>query len=206
MFNNKNNIVQKTTLRKYISKLLNEEFNANCCRKSQIFFKESFNPHKYNTFSQLTETDLREIAKWGLEGEFAFSGAWDDADDLDEAIQYMLDDFNSMLRTEFPEGLKNFPKNPKLYRMLVLEKPEDLNTENLGYSWFADSKKINDPDFKQQMWHLRTPNLYVVSAIIPESNIDIPRTMWQRSCVWLENEVVVKNDVNIKITSVNKVK
>lgn len=169
--------------------------------------KLSFNPHKYNSFSDLTEQDLYDIAKWGLMNDFQSSGAWDCGDNLDDAAKCIVDGFKNLLKDKFPDGFNRIPNEVTIYRMVVLDDPKNFNKTKLGYSWFTNPNRINNPDFKQQMWHLKTENLYLITATTPENNIDIPRSLFQRDMVWLENEVVVKDDLpnKIKILSLDKI-
>lgn len=166
---------------------------------------KSFNPHRYNSFSELTEQDLYDIAKWGLEYEFSFSGAFDDANNVEEAIQNVIESFKTLLKDKFPDGFNGIPNIVTIYRFVVLKSPEELNKTHLGYSWFTNPNRINNSDFKQQMWHLKTSDLYLITAQIDQSKIDIPRSLFQRDTVWLENEVVLKDDSNIKIVSLDKI-
>lgn len=165
------------------------------------------NSHKYNSFSELSKQDLYDIAKWGLLDDFSSSGAWDcaeDKNDLESAIKCAVEGFELLLRDKFPDGFNGIPNIITAYRMITLDNPDDFNREHVGYSWFTNPNRINDPYFKQQMWHLHTPNLYLITAKIPESNIDIPRSLFQRDMVWAENEIVLKNDTNINIESIKK--
>jgi hypothetical protein len=170
------------------------------------WLNQQFNSQKYNSFSELTEHDLYDIAKWGLENDFSTSGVWDVADNLEEAIQEMIKGFKLLLKDEFPDGFNNIPKIVKIYRMIVLKSSEELNTEHLGYSWFSNPNRITHPYFKQQLSHLISPDLYLITAEIPENKINIPRSLFQRDMVWIENEIVLKDDINIKMLSLEKIK
>jgi hypothetical protein len=97
------------------------------------------------------------------------------------------------------------PNLVKIYRFVVLETANDLNRKNLGYSWFTNPNRIENPDFKQQLLHLNTKNLYLITAEIPISKIDITRSLFQRDMIWIENEIVLKDDSNIKIISLDKI-
>lgn len=92
--------------------------------------------------------------------------------------------------------------------MVVLNNPEDLKKDNLGYSWFTNPNRINNPDFKEQLDYLKGGNVYLITAKTMENNIDIPRTLFHRDGISLENEIVVKDDssTKIKLISVNKPK
>lgn len=164
----------------------------------------TFNPHKFNSFEELTENDLFDISKWGLELGYS-SGAWDDADTLEEAIGNVMDSFKLLLKDKFPDGFKDTPDIITAYRMVVLESPSDLNEKNLGYSWFTNINRIHNPEFKSQLFHLKTKNLYLITALIPLSNVDISRSLLQRDMIWIENEIVLKDDSDIEIISLDKI-
>lgn len=176
-----------TTLKEF----LNENYN--------------FNTHRYNSFSELTEKDLYEIGKWGLENDFSTSGAWDDANTLEEATENIVNGFKNLLKDDFPDGFNGIPKIVTLYRMVVLNSPNDIDNANLGYSWFTNPNRINDPYFKQQLLHLQEKNVYLIIGQTDENNIDIPRSLFQRDMVWIENEIVVKNDKKVKFIELKKI-
>ena len=182
-------------LKQLIKIKIRESFNKN---------KSKFNPHKFNSFSELTEQDLYDMAKWGLENGLS-SGVWDDANTLSEAIENVVDSFKRLLRDEFPDGFNEIPNPVKAYRFVVLDTPNDLNRKNLGYSWFTNPNRIENPDFKQQLSHLQTKNLYLITAEIPINKIDITRSLFQRDMVWIENEIVLKDDSDIEIISLDKI-
>ena len=173
----------------------------------KVFLNENkqFNPEKFNSFSELTDQNLYDMAKWGLENDLS-SGAWDDADDnLENAIKNVVDSFKRLLQDKFPDGFNGIPNQIKIYRFVVLKSPEELNLNNLGYSWFTNPNRIKDPDFKQQMFYLKTKDLYLISAEVPISKINITRSLFQRDMIWIENEIVLKNDENIKVISLDKI-
>lgn len=182
-------------LKQFIKTTIKEFLNENI---------STFNPHKYNSFSELTEQDLYDMAKWGLENDLS-SGAWDDADTLDDAIKNVVDSFKLLLKDKFPDGFNGIPNPVKIYRFVVLNSPNELNTKKLGYSWFTNPNRIKDPDFKQQLFHLKTKNLYLITAEISISKIDITRSLFQRDMIWIENEIVLKDDSGIKIISLDKI-
>jgi len=170
------------------------------------YINKSYPIGDYKDFDSLTEKDLYEIAKWGLTGDFYFSGAWDDADNnLEVASQTVVDSFKILLDEPYPEGFKNTPKVLTLYRMLSLKNIEDLNTKNLGFSWFSNIDRKNNRYFLDQLEHLRSGKVFMVTANIPISNVDIARSLWQRDCIYVENEVVIKDDTNIDVIEVEQI-
>jgi hypothetical protein len=164
-----------------------------------------FNTKGYKSFSSLTQSDLYDIAKWGLENEFSFSGAWDDSGgDIENATGNVVEEFNRLLNVSFPEGLKNMPDTVTIYRMIALESLDKFDKKNLGVSWFSNPNRINDPDFKQQLEHLKTPNVFVIVGQIKQSDMDIPRTLFQRDINYMENEIVVSDDKKVKLIELKK--
>jgi hypothetical protein len=183
----------------------------------KLFENFNFNINKYNSFKDLTEKDLYDIAKWGLLGEYDNSGAWDYANYFDKstvdvaAKAIVEEDFKIFLNQEFPEGFKNIPNKVTLYRFITLENEDELNRNNLGLYWFADINKPNEygkgDDFFTQLTHLtidkpKNHKLYIIKTQVDESQIDIPRTLWQRSFTNNENEIRLKDDKNVEIISI----
>ena len=162
--------------------------------------------NKFSSFNNLTDDDLYEIAEWGLENEFSFSGVWDIVDNMADAIKETVLSFKNFLNKDFPEGFKNMPNIVICYRMVVLNKPEDLNRKNLGKSWFTNPDRIKNPDFTQQLMHLNTKDVYLITANIPQSKMDIPRSLFQRDMIYWENEIVLKDDTNIEVVNLEKIR
>ena len=70
---------------------------------------------------------------------------------------------------------------------------------------------VEDPDFKQQLPHLKSgisknegKYIYLITAKIPQNKIDIPRSLFKRSLNYTENELVLKDDSNINVISLEK--
>jgi len=161
-------------------------------------FKQFLNEHKqYRSFKDLTDSDLYDIANWAIfkEGYILY-------DDLnnEEAIKEIINDLKLLLKDDYPNGFKNIPNTLTLYRIVKLDKPGDLNTSNLGGSWFSDIERIKDKNFIDQLFNNRK-NLYMITAEVPITKVDIPRSMIQRITTHIENEIVLNDDTNIKITS-----
>lgn len=194
---------------------------------------ETFNPYKYNSFSELTEQDLYDIALWGVDNEFSSTGAIDyvkdymkgrlDQEDIERfgikegdtesqvLLKVCVDDLKMFLSMPYPQGFGGMPKEVTLYRFVSLSDESALDRNKLGYSWLADLDILKDGnnDFFGQMIHLtkdkdHNKSLYLITALIPESNIDIPRSLWLRSANSHENEVRLKDDRSINILNVKK--
>ena len=165
-------------------------------------FKQFINEQKqYNSFDDLTEKDLYDIAKWAI-----FKGGYILYNDLDdeEAIRQIVEDFKLLLKSNYPDGFQNTPNVLTLYRIVRLNSPEELNRKNLGGSWFSDIRRIKDKNFIDQLFY-NSKNLYMISAEVPISKVDISRSMIQRITSYIENEVVLSDDSNIKIKSLDKI-
>ncbi len=158
-------------------------------------------------FESIEDNVLEQYAKTGLKGEFSFSSALDDTDSFEEAVQLIVDEFKHELSIPFPKGLGDIPNEPTVYRFVTLASRQTLRTENLGQSWFADPSKKDDPDFWQELGHIKPEagkKVCLVTATVPKESIDMYRTLWQRSLKNYENEVFINTD-NQKAITVQKV-
>ena len=159
---------------------------------------------------KLTDNDLYDIAKWGLYDQYADSGCWDD-NNLEQAIQCAVEDFKKFLNIPYPEELGNIPNKPTIYRLIRLKNISDLNKEKLGISWFSNPKQPEKSGFFEMLDYLK-PNknddgtVYILTGKIDRKNIDMPRTLWERSTQWWENEIVVKDDSKIELLDIKEFK
>ena len=153
------------------------------------------------SFKDLTDGDLYDIANWAI-----FKGGYMLYDDLndEEAIKEIVDDLKLLLNDKYPNGFRNTPNILTLHRIVKLDKPEDLNSSNLGCSWFSDIERIKDKNFIDQLFN-NSKNLYMITADVPITKVDIPRSLIQRITIHIENEIVLSDDTNIKITSLNTI-
>lgn len=147
------------------------------------------------------------ICFWnGLESEYDSSGCWDDADgDVNIAIECAIDDFKQTLSKEYPYGLKNIPNEPIIYRLITAKNIEDINKNNLGKSWFANKNQPKEHhEFFDMLLHIKqnkrdlNHKIFLIEAKTDLRNIDIKRTLWQRSTQFYENEIVVIDDSKLK--------
>jgi hypothetical protein len=79
----------------------------------------------------------------------------------------------------------------------------------LGKSWYSNPKQIEKPDFFQLLGHLKpfknkAGQVYIIKAQTNINNIDMKRTLWERSTQWFENEIVVIDDSQIEIISIEE--
>lgn len=184
----------------FISMNLSEGYKNRLKELSGISKEKKFDPYIYTSFSSLTEDDLYDIARWGLMNDFYFSGAWDcGKDNLEKAAECTVDSFKLLLKDKFPEGFADIPSEIKIYRMIVLKNASDFNKNKLGTSWFTAEERITNNYFKDQLWHLKTKGLYLITAMTAEGNINIPKSLFQRDMSYVENEVVLKDDSPAKV-------
>ena len=164
--------------------------------------KENFT----NGFNNLTEEDLYEISKWGLEGQYSFSGCMDDED----PILCVVNDFKEFLSKPYPEELGNFPNNPIIYRIVKLKDIEDLNKVNLGRSWFSNPNQYKKDCFFDMLDHIKLGsddgNIYLLKGQTNVNNVDIPNTLWERSTQWCENEIVIIDDTKVDLLDIQILK
>lgn len=164
-----------------------------------------------NESTTLNDKDLYRIAKWGLEGEYSSSGCWDDNENIEDAIECVVSDFKYYLNKPYPIELGNIPNNPIIYRLIRLKHIKELNKKNLGNSWFSNPKQTDEPEFFDMLDYLKpnkNPNgvVYIIKGQTTKENIDMKRTLWERSTQWSENEIVIIDDSKIKILEINKFK
>ena len=159
----------------------------------------------------LSEEDLEKIAYWGLEGDYNSSGCWDDAaNNVVIAVECAVKNFKLFLSKPYPIELGNVPSNPIVYRLIRLKSVNDLKRNELGTSWFSNPRQFDNPEFFQMLDYLKpyTDNgdgeVYLVKGQTSVNNIDVARSLWERSTQWWENEIVIKDDSNIKILSIQK--
>ena len=156
--------------------------------------------------------NLYEIAKWGLQpgGEYENSACWNR--DLEVAIKCAVKEFEEFLSKPYPIELANIPNRPVIYRLVRLENIEDLNRKKLGKSWFANPEQVKKPEFFDMLTHLipgpkdYSPNskVYLIKGITKKENIDMTRTLWERSTQWWENEIVLIDDSDVEILDVKE--
>lgn len=157
--------------------------------------------HNYTSFSELTDKDLYDIATWGLNGEYSDSAC--------ETPECAIDDFKQFLNIPFPEELGNVPEEVTIFRLIRLKNESELNKNNLGKSWFSIPNQYEKKNFYDNLDYLEIKstdkgNIYLLTATTKQSNIDIPRTLWQRSTQWFENEIVIKNDSSLQLINIKQ--
>lgn len=156
-------------------------------------------------FNNLSNEDLYQISKWGIEGSYSFSGCMDDENPIECGVQ----DFKGFLSTPWPLGLGDIPNNPIIYRIIQLKDIKDLNRFNLGKSWFSNPKQYEEDCFFDMLDYIkpkRNLGIYLLKGKININNIDIPHTLWERSTQWCENEIVIKDDSKIELLDIVELK
>ena len=158
----------------------------------------------YNDFN-LTDKQLYYIAKWAIFNEgYAFL-LYDDLNNEDY-LQKVVGDFKAILSSRFPEGFKNTPSLIPAFRFVGLNDINDLDKNNLGYSWFTDPKTISNNYLISGLDVQSKKNIYVLHADIPISEVNVARSIIQRALSAGENELVLKTDKNINLKSIIKFK
>jgi len=170
---------------------------------------ENISESSSNPFD-LSEEELKEIANWGLTGNYSSSGCWDDNEDnIEAAIDCAVGDFTLFLSKPYPIELGDVPSNPIIYRLMRLKTKDDLKKDNLGTSWFSNPKQYENHEFFQMLdylkpWRIEEGEVYLIKGQTSVNNIDVANTLWQRSTQWWENEIVIKDDSSIKFISIQK--
>lgn len=179
-------VIKEVSIRKIVREILKESFLGS----------NSFN---------LSDEQLREIAIWGLQGDYSTSGCWDDAeDDLEIAVSCAVEDFKHFISEPYPLGFGNISSKPIIYRFIRLKSVDDLNTDNLGVSWFSNPKQYDVPGFFDMLdylkpWKNEKGEVFLIQGRTSIDNIDIPNSLWQRSTQWIENEIVLKDGSTSKV-------
>ena len=204
------NTGNNSNLVKEVEGIIKNHLKENSIREIvREILKESF--AEFSSFN-LSDDELRRIAEWGLTGDYSTSGCWDDNEDnIEDAINCAVGDFNRFLKTPYPIELGKFPNNPIIYRFIRLKTINDLKSDNLGYSWFSNPEQYKIPGFFDMLdylkpWKTENGETYLIKAQTSIDNVDIQNTLWQRSTQWQENEIVVKDgsSYKIKILSIKK--
>lgn len=183
--------------------------------ESQLrFIIESVEGHtllnKFRSFNELSDKDLEEIAIWGLEGYYSSSGCWDDAcGDLSIAVKCALDDFKLFLSKPYPIELGDVPAFPIIYRLVRLKDKSELNIDSLGSSWFSNPDQPQNNEFFDMLEYLKPKRnvdgtVFILKARTPQTNINIPATLWERSTQWWENEIVVLEQSKIELLEIKE--
>jgi hypothetical protein len=165
------------------------------------------------TPNNLSFEDLYNIAKWGLTNDYNTSGCWDLNDDLEGAINCAIDDFKEFLNIPYPIQLGNIPSKPIIYRLIKLYDINHLDKIKIGISWFSNSNQPKDhPEFFQMLDYLRPKfnptdedgRIFIIKGITDKDNIDIARTLWERSTQFWENEIVIIDESKIQVLDVQE--
>ena len=128
----------------------------------------------------------------------------EDVDETDAEIKYHLDNcIKKLQKVQKKEKIK-------LYRLVYIKNPADLNTTKLGLHYVSDMK-----DFHEQMidylyrnaWEIdktldERKDSYIIVAETPTSNINYYDTIRTNMMHPWESELTVLNDKNVKFKSI----
>lgn len=100
--------------------------------------------------------------------------------------------------------IMNYIRNNNiLYRVIAVENKEDIDTDNLGKHYTISKDRIDDMFLDQIGIDLDSP-MYLVSVEVDKSNIDVEKTI-KKVTEWShEDEVLLKDDSNVKIINIEK--
>jgi hypothetical protein len=155
----------------------------------------------------MNENELTNIARWGLTGEYEHSGCWDESDNIDDAIMCAVDDFKEFLSKPYPQELGDIPDNPIIYRLVKVDDITNVRRENMGKSWFSNPQQVKNPEFFDMLPYIkpgRDNKVFIIKGKTSKDNIDLPRTLWERSTQWWENEIVLLDDNDIEILDIRE--
>ena len=114
-----------------------------------------------------------------------------DKESIEDELEYLID------------YVENLPENIKLYRILSVDKEEDIDKNKLG-SHYSTSKK----DLKSSHSYVSEfgENKYLVSVLAPKKLIDIQQTLENRILYPNEQEITLKNKgKGVEIVKIEKV-
>lgn len=133
------------------------------------------------------------------------AGSFEDKDKAEQYITYLIN-------TPYPDGWKNIPSKPTVYRIVHLSDQENLDKQDLGKHWTFDKYIFDDPDIIDNIFYdfygrglkFDSNNLYLIEAEVPVENIDWEWTVEQNIIHPDEHEIQIQNTKNIKIKNIKK--
>jgi len=167
-------------LRQFIKTTIREFLNENNTR----ILNKSFN---------LTLDDVEYIySDWDIEMLDI-----EEQDDLKNAIiNFMKTDF-SMDNNDKLLGVENFPETIKLYRLIQVDNPNNINIDNLGIHWTLNRKTLYNDNFLGQIGISfdSKEDLYIIEGVFNKKQIDIISTIIHQMSNEIENEITTyKNE------------
>ena len=111
--------------------------------------------------------------------------------------------------TPFPDGLKNMPSKPILYRLLNVSSKADINTKNLGKSYVGNKDMYDDPDFLESFLYRygeEQKKWFIIKIETALNNIDIEHSMSIVAEYPDEIEFTLIDDRNLKILDIEEYK
>lgn len=120
----------------------------------------------------------------------------------------ILNRVNDFVTTDFPQGLNNIPDRVVLYRLLNVNDITNINKSELGKSYVGDKEMFDDIDFLESFlfrYGEKIKKWFIVTIETDRSNIDLEGSMGNRAEYPDEFEIVLKNDINLKIIDIQEI-
>lgn len=153
--------------------------------------KEYIDSDHIKSFSDVNESNIDELLS--IYGEAGFN-------DIEERNEWLLDRVNSI----YPWGYKNIPNKLKLYRIVKLDNPKQLNMNKVGKHYVNDKDLLTDDEFIQSIG-LSTNDkdkFYIIEVEANKNDIDVLTTMVQNILNPQEEEWYLKS--NPKVVGIEK--
>ena len=146
-------------------------------------FKDNYNKRKEDfikslkNFSDLTDEKIQECVDY-----FGYEG-YNNEDDAYEDLKEKVSEW------------QKFTNPVKLYRVVGAESEDSINKEELGehwtpYDWNLDGDLLGS--IGDDLWEDEY-EAYVIEALVPHSEIDLPQTIIQNLSFPNEHEINLKN-------------
>jgi hypothetical protein len=127
-----------------------------------------------------------------------------------DMIEGQVDNPRKAIKYKIKELIKlQKQSNITLYRVVYIKNPDVLNKKNFGHHYVSDTEDFHEEmlDYLYQNARkidksLKEDDVYLIEIETPTSNIDYYETMRTFALHPFENEVTIKNDVQVKLKSI----
>jgi hypothetical protein len=153
--------------------------------KTQRTLNKSFN---------LTENDVEDI----------FEEEWSGVDldnseieDVKNSIRQLMSNNFSFNENGLLKGIENFPSEIILYRLISLNKSDDLKTNQLGTHWVLNKNILKNELFQGQIaiGYNNVNQLYIIEAVFGKKAIDPVETIKHHLTNDIEHEITTYKNV-----------
>lgn len=132
----------------------------------------------------------------------------DEQDDLKNTIiNYMKTDFSVDSNGKLL-GVENFPETIKLYRLMQVDNPNNINIDNLGIHWTLNKKTLYNNNFLGQIGISfdSDEDLYIIEGVFHKKQVNIISTIIHQISNEIENEITTYKQEKPKTYKILKYK